>query len=65
MLQKYVAQLREESSKAKGGPRVREIRLLSKAHLVPLYHKAVGFEHLGPSSVHHGQDVWEEMRLVL
>lgn len=40
---------------------VKEIRLLCKEGLVPLYALA-GFEPIGPSDVVHGKDMWIEMK---
>ena len=45
------------------GARVREIRLLCKEVLRPLYEKA-GFELVGPSKVVHGKDQWLEMKMM-
>ena len=42
-------------------PQLREVRLICKAPLVPLYDQA-GFAVVGPSPVVHGQEPWTEMR---
>lgn len=42
-------------------PQLREVRLICKEQLVPLYGGA-GFAMVGPSCVVHGQDPWLEMR---
>ena len=42
-------------------PQLREVRLICKQQLIPLYAGA-GFEMVGPSDVVHGQDPWFEMR---
>ena len=45
-------------------PQLREVRLICKAALMPLY-GGVGFQLVGPSEVEHGRDPWLEMRLPL
>jgi len=42
-------------------PQLREVRLICKEQLIPLYAGA-GFSMVGPSDVVHGQDPWFEMR---
>eukprot|EP00775_Hariotina_reticulata_P001766 gene1766-2105_t len=40
--------------------RLKEVRLICKNDLIPLYGKA-GFTLIGPSAVEHGKDMWYEM----
>ncbi len=42
-------------------PGLREVRLICKEKLIPLYAGA-GFKMVGPSDVVHGKDSWFEMR---
>ena len=45
-------------------PQVKEIRLISKEYLVPLYKKA-GYQWLRPSPVVHGKEQWIEMNAMV
>ncbi|KAL4425741.1 hypothetical protein ABPG75_009757 [Micractinium tetrahymenae] len=45
-------------------PGLREVRLICKERLIPLY-AGVGFQMVGPSDVVHGKDPWFEMRWAL
>jgi PhzF family phenazine biosynthesis protein len=44
-------------------PKVRQMRLISKAHLINFYTKAGGFEFVQLWPYHHGADHWFEMKL--